>query len=747
MGFLTALRSFFRWIADRIALPLYHGWLWLRNRALLLVPCRFPILMVAVGGAAMIIVPQGQDLLRGMAERNVTAQLFFFTLCGVLWPFQVWYWSRIMLLIEFPNLVFDIRNARHALLIRTAAPRIIGFLAAISIAMAFLRASFSYGPGWGQERCRLLCYALAFTVWSVVFLLFVVYRRSMSRAIHRYVLSVRRLQGPVASGLANLFAVPSSGELPYNTMHLRRFPLKMLIMAGFFPLLAVVLFLLFVFCLLETAPVIGATAIMLLALSGWTAMGSVFDIAALRLRFPVITFVIVLAFLFSMCNDNHAVFTLSRDRDAPRTRVTVQQAIEAWYKRQVKHHSPNDKFPMFLVSAEGGGIRAAFWTASVLARIQDSNPCFADQLFAISGVSGGSLGSAVFLAQLADDRDSTGGFRCDEYGRPSENRKFITTQAQNILGEDFLAPVMGAMLYPDLVQRFLPCNINRFDRGRALERAWERAWKLHAGTDRFSSQFELLWAGRTDVWMPSLFLNSTWVETGKRIIISNLDVAPDVFSDAEDINDFYSDRSLSLSSAVHLSARFTYISPAGSLVKNKKIYGRAVDGGYFENSGDTTLLEILRSLDKLDSLAQVIVPVVIHITNEPVDPEYGVIHIGTEEKDKKTTPNRCLNEFLSPPITLLNTRNARGIYAMDAVKSYVAEMNIRHRHYVKRSFFRFGLCKNRMSIPLGWVLSSSARRRMNEQLESNPCGEYQNRDNLREIDNLLRRRYNRALAQ
>src|SRR5437763_8070781 len=48
------------------------------------------------------------------------------------------------------------------------------------------------------------------------------------------------------------------------------------------------------------------------------------------------------------------------------------------------------------------------------------------------------------------------------------------------------------------------------------------------------------------------------------------------------------------STAAHLSARFTYVSPAGSLRKRseKEIAAHVVDGAYFENSGTATALEI-----------------------------------------------------------------------------------------------------------------------------------------------------------
>jgi len=60
-------------------------------------------------------------------------------------------------------------------------------------------------------------------------------------------------------------------------------------------------------------------------------------------------------------------------------------------------------YPVFIVSAEGGGIRAAFWTAGLLCAIQDEEPGFANHVLGISGVSGGSLGAATFAALVAEN--------------------------------------------------------------------------------------------------------------------------------------------------------------------------------------------------------------------------------------------------------------------------------------------------------------------------------------------------------
>jgi hypothetical protein len=458
------------------------------------------------------------------------------------------------------------------------------------------------------------------------------------------------------------------------------------------------LLLVFVFRLQAAAPAFGTAAIMLLAATGWIAAGSAADLVGLKLRVPVVLGLFALAVLFSPLNDNHAVRTL--EAAPPEARPDLRALLREWLKQQPAQAK---SYPLFLVDAEGGGIRAAYWTASVLGEIQGMMPQFGTRLFSISGVSGGSLGAAVFAALLAEQR--------------AGNPVIAKQAARRILGEDFLSPVVAALLYPDLVQRLLPFPVARFDRALALERAWERAWReaMEGRSDRLAEPMSRLRDGPG--WAPVLFLNATWVETGKRIIASQAAIGADDFVDSEDAQAFFAPQRLRLSTAVHMSARFTYVSPAGTLAKGGRAYGRVVDGGYFENSGATTTLEIAKTLNQMiddpaeDRRWKKVEPFVIHISNEPVNRTHPPETLAHGAGHPKIAPARWLPEIGSPLQTLLSTREARGAYARETLKAHVGADH----------FFHFGLCRQSTNAPLGWVLSSGTRRNMNDQLAGERC--------------------------
>src|SRR5262249_54958197 len=61
-------------------------------------------------------------------------------------------------------------------------------------------------------------------------------------------------------------------------------------------------------------------------------------------------------------------------------------------------HKGTDRPALVLVTAAGGGIRAAYWSAAVLATLQDRRGGFDRHIFAISAVSGGALGASTYKA-------------------------------------------------------------------------------------------------------------------------------------------------------------------------------------------------------------------------------------------------------------------------------------------------------------------------------------------------------------
>jgi hypothetical protein len=112
--------------------------------------------------------------------------------------------------------------------------------------------------------------------------------------------------------------------------------------------------------------------------------------------------------------------------------------------------------------------------------------------------------------------------------------------------------------------------------------------------------------------LPYLLLNSTWVESGDRAIASELAVSVADFPGARDTVGIVG-ADLSLATAAHNSARFPFVNAIGSVRATparcragaavdepagaeRSPCGHVADGGYFDNAGAHTAIDVLRGL-------------------------------------------------------------------------------------------------------------------------------------------------------
>jgi hypothetical protein len=78
--------------------------------------------------------------------------------------------------------------------------------------------------------------------------------------------------------------------------------------------------------------------------------------------------------------------------------TSVAEAYAIWRDR---HRDLQD--PLILMASAGGASRAAYWTGTVLRAFDDrTEGTFFDHVFAISSVSGGTLGAVGYVAWLSE---------------------------------------------------------------------------------------------------------------------------------------------------------------------------------------------------------------------------------------------------------------------------------------------------------------------------------------------------------
>jgi hypothetical protein len=571
----------------------------------------------------------------------------------------------------------------------------------------------------------MLALAIVAVVWGVVFYYLVLRRR-------RWVSELTdRLQrrGAGAQRLARLLSIeddPGAGyhalaDLPMNT----RAALALATGVGG------ALFFAAWFAPVATGWLFGGIVLFFIAAGSWIPLGSALVYVANRTGLPVLLGLFALAVVFSLWNDNHTLRASDSTLD-PAARPTVDAAARAWLQANASETAPA---PLVIVATAGGGSRAAYWTATVLGQAADEIPGLEQRLFAISGVSGGSVGATVFRTLL----EAPAGPRCrDAGGEPSDS---LRRCAQAVIGRDFLGPVLAGALYTDLTQRFLPLPHPYVlpDRARALEFGWEAAYTdtVTEPGEGLGGSLLALYAEQTaegeGSW-PALFLNGTWVQHGRRLIASNLALEPtaadnDAFITAYDLlARLGSD--LPRSTAADISARFPGVGPGGTLrdPESGEIWGRVVDGGYFENFGAVTAQEILDTvMGEARALGVAVRPIVVQISS---DPELPPDVQGLADP----APIGLGYEIRAPLKTLFATRTARGILATETLRKHVEAAYAAERG----RFLQFRMCQEPgvTDPPLGWTLSDSARARIDSYLPADPEAKRPCEDNLEAMRNL-----------
>jgi hypothetical protein len=405
--------------------------------------------------------------------------------------------------------------------------------------------------------------------------------------------------------------------------------------------------------------------------------------------------------------------------------------------------TPDHPFPILVVATSGGGIRSAYWTDAVLDCIiertgkgDDLCAGTADpktqakrwqSAFAMSGVSGGSLGLTEYLAHHETTTDQP-------------------TWYDQVLGDDYLSPTMTRWLFRDAANTLVrDQDASGIDRADALEEAWEGSWTAAAdrgqvtlgpGGNPMSAGF---FAGQSSPTAdePLTLLNGYSITDGCRVNISILKTQPDrspapadasqaptseqcttqrtgadatqpaVIDSTLDLTDgvVCQNGDLRRSTAAGLSARFPFVTPSAWLRDCDAADLRAldVDGGYLDTSGASPITQLWPTVESLACPTTAMpscayVPVYIQIDNDRNDALWS---------PPKSDPNEA-----TVPIdgTLSGQGGVANASRMGAQRLFSSEGRWLHVIPVDHPG---------PNPPLGWVLSDNARSDLRQQLQAN----------------------------
>ena len=607
--------------------------------------CFFPFLSGLVAVFTLTALEQGREVLRAITdlqESNVFGlgeegwwPLFTFFVGYVGWGLANWYSSRLLLEREFASRnLFSRADTPFIKSWRKWFPRLLPVGAMGVLALVLLSDSRYFAPG------------LVATIATVIVALFVWQRRSLFNVKE----GAERTRASLAEGdrIALWLALSSSFVL-----------LLGLATANYW-----------------LARFLGSPAILFLALANITLGGSVILIyLPLAYGWPAMSWIPVVAyFLFSQLglNHNHRISDRTEVQTCPTDiRPDVAQHLSRWL------NNGRENGPIILVAAEGGASRSGWWTAHVLgAADYATRGVFSKRVFAVSGISGGSLGVSTYVSLLAHrDADASTRQRNPAFPDTATCESLLgahatvplSVQSECFVGRDVLSTTLGYMFFPDFAQCFLPWAMPGRDRSYGLETAWRNDWFGLFGESTFASPLLDLYQPdkipgaaaklRTDI--PVLLLNSARANAGRPVSQSP------VKFESREVDDLFKfwphGLQLPLAALVHNSARFPVVSPGGEVYVARKFsdeyWDALVDGGYFENSGAFALRQMLLSLPEGDWKAIKDRIRILYITNDPTSssPEERAC----QERDGFGQAPIKPEEWLTPILGLYQARSSR----------------------------------------------------------------------------------------
>ena len=417
--------------------------------------------------------------------------------------------------------------------------------------------------------------------------------------------------------------------------------------------------------------------------------------------------------------------------------------------------------PMFLVAAEGGGIRAAYWSAAALDLLSTSASASPDGInwaaappsqcaspLLAGGASGGAVG--VTVARFA--------------GQDSARTRVVKMAGPDALGQasvglfvrDLLYAATGLPIFGTPGHEQEPASSGPVwrDRGALMEQVWAASSGLDVPFLPTTQQGQ---AAATSSRSGALVLNSTRVSDGCRMWISQIALStnPDAECDAVSapaghtldlFETLRMDRSnaatgaqtraddlclgpLTAATAALLASRFPFVTPSGVAGPcGDQPAQQFVDGGYVENSGIKTIVDLApewlalvqaHNATALQSAQpDLIVPVVIYLDNgtgtdlraEPPQKTPSCSCPSARQgarSHRSSTPRRCCakpNGSSRPSPSCLEGRTST------AVRTAVEGWRPHSVVLVHESTFPA------VTAPLGWVLSQQSIETMDRAL-------------------------------
>jgi len=743
----SAFMAFVVWLAHP---PRWPGTVWRWGRVLWV--CRVPAVSAVGGGLLLAATPQARDC---FSDLGLSAwQWALFLALTFMWAWVVHASARRALLADdwvpeahCQGLSDTQRDALRKEYAGPAlsVPRLLGLsvLAFVLIALWRAHTNLSGATGGLMEADEAVRQIQGLT-WAVIGVTVTYLVWVWTRRITRKAIGAPAAAGVEPALLMGVLPVPLSWWLPNplatTAPILRQIEFILAVIGVFITAVSIYSFV----SPHEIADKLPRVLIVPVLFGGFVlALGEV-AMWSMRLRTPFLLLLVLLAggFLFFAEHFHDVRFVNAAGPASPMRGATPQihfaDAVGRWRhaNRDCNPQAANlgQKCPRpILIAGAGGASRAAFMTATVVGALFDlgSEPekygNVRNRIFAMSTISGSSLGAVVMRAALTDagETDAPDQPPCTQVtGKRAwfrhrvnvdvKDPKYVSYKGswrdcfQLLLAGDFLSPVMLGLFYRDNFPLETGNHPWWGDRAVLLEEAFERRYAEITGGRRLACAdtfdqglcrpfgYHPL-PGDKGAWLPLLFINGTSVWTGRRIIAADVpmgdcggNITAALFPFAYDAREYLGPPPLHdcpppkqgavtqgvveltsvpgddirLSTAATISARFPVISPPGNFRDGTGMRAdEVVDGGYFENDGLATIGDVAAALKQYG-----LDPVVLRIVNEPMETRQAQqADTARPPRDVGADERTWFDDFFSIIRTLISTRTGH----LDGHEAYV----------------------------------------------------------------------------
>lgn len=504
---------------------------------------------------------------------------------------------------------------------------------------------------------------------------------------------------------------------------------------------------------------------------------------ALQLRYsPVLTLLLVLVAIGPQAMNLHALRIIDDPAAMkPDARTSLADYFQHWVATCAPGAGPVR--PVIVAVSGGASRAGLWGARVLTMIDHDAADTNGTSIFLISSVSGGSLGTAAYLSERAGQTGAKTSPSCRMRDLPAGGNAARDQAMVEALRADAIGPALAGTLLGDapramagsfaaLIVDMHNANANTpwifrgNDRAEALERAFEENWQRD-GIDGIEAiagapapialdqpYLSLFYDAHAQLrsYIPAWVANGTDQQNGDRIITAPFKVDAERFCRADGrwsasgtacaksapayvwgiYGPFLSafdalsllKADVPISTAVDNTSRFPFLSPSGELTPAMPQRGSSdseqiIDGGYFENEGLATALEVANWLRRYGPalIGRPVYPVIVQATADAdiTIPSPGVSPT-PEDQIAERHIVRCGNrlpdnpgvargqprssQLLVPLLGLSAVRDGHSHVALkEAQQGYCAEAG-------HQAFFNFYLYNGRdFDVPLNWVLS------------------------------------------